>query len=147
MAPRLDHIAIMVDDIESTTKYYVEVLGFPSVVWKSLPEIGVRSAFIIAGDGVFIELIEYAGEGELSTGDVVVALEVDDLDETIAALRTAGVRVAEQRETDNIPYRRGWLRKSEGRGTAIELCPKGSVAAFVASSLAASVDDPEERNG
>lgn len=140
MAPRLDHIAIMVDDIEATAEYYLQTLGFGSVAFKDLPEIGVRSAFILAGEDVFIELIEYAGEGELRAGDVVVALAVDDLDETIASLRSAGVRVTEQRETANIPYRRGWLTKSAGHGTAIELCPQGAVAAFVASALATPAD-------
>ena len=132
--PKLDHIAIFVTDLEAGLAFYGDVLGLGAPVVKSVPELAIRCAFFPAADGTIIELVSFSGSGELGHGDVVVALEVADLDAALADYRAKGLRVYDQPPTANLPLRRGWITKSSGHGTIIELCQPGEVAAYVLST-------------
>ncbi len=132
--PKLDHIAIFVTDLEAGLAFYGDVLGLGAPIVKSVPELNIRCAFFPATDGTIIELVSFSGSGELAQGDVVVALEVADLDASLADYRAKGLRVFDQPPTANLPLRRGWITKGSGHGTIIELCQPGEVAAYVRST-------------
>ena len=131
MAAKLDHIAIIVGKLEDGIAFYGSIAGLGVPVVREIPELKIRCAFFDMGDSPVIELVEFSGKGEMVHGDVVVALEVDDLDAALAHYRARGVRVFDQPPTQNLPIRRGWITKKDGHGTVIELCPRGAVAAFV----------------
>ena len=135
MTNKLDHIAIFVRRLEEGIGFYRDVAGLGEPIVRDIPELKIRCAFFDPGtDGVIFELVEFGGRGDLTHGDVVVAIEVDDLDATLAHFRTQGVRVFDQPPTTNLPLRRGWVLKSDGHGTVLELCPRGAVAKFVRDS-------------
>lgn len=134
MTTRLDHIGILVRDLDAAIPFYRDVAGLGEPVIRAVPELGLRLAFFDAGAWPMIELVEFTGKGELQHGDVVVALEVDDLDAALAHWRAQGHRVFDQPATENLPLRRGWVLKGDAHGTVIELCPKGAVARFVRSA-------------
>ena len=136
MAHRLDHIAIVVNRLEEGVAFYQGVVGLGAPIVKAVPELNIRCAFFDPGDGPIIELVEFSGKGELSQGDVVVAIEVDDLDAALAHFRERGVRAFDQPPTPNLPLRRGWVLKKDGMGAVLELCPKGEVAKFVRAGAA-----------
>lgn len=129
--PKLDHLAIFVDDLDVGIAFYGETLDLGVPIVKAIPELGIRCAFFDAGDAPMIELVSFSGKGELAHGDTVVALEVDDLDAAIADYRAKGLRVHDQPATENLPLRRGWITKAGGHGTVIELCPRGELARYV----------------
>ena len=130
--PKLDHIAIFVSDLEEGMAFYGETIGLGTPIVKEVPELNIRCAFFDPGDATpIIELVTFTGASELAHGDVVVALEVDDLDAALAEYRARGLRAFDQPPTENLPLRRGWITKTAGHGTIIELCPKGAVARFV----------------
>lgn len=130
--PKLDHIAVFVSDLEAGMAFYGDVMGLGTPIVKDVPELAIRCAFFDPGDDTpIIELVAFAGSGELAHGDVVIALEVDDLDVALADYRAKGLRVFDQPPTENLPLRRGWITKTAGHGTIIELCPRGAVAQFV----------------
>ena len=133
---RLDHIGIVVAALDEAIAFYGEVVGLGEPIVREIPELQLRCAFFDPGDGTIVELVEYGGKGELVPGDVVVAIEVDDLDAALAHWRRAGRRVFDQPPTANLPIRRGWVLKKDGLGTVIELCPRGAVAAFVRGTAA-----------
>ena len=135
MTNKLDHIGIVVDNLESGIDFYSRVVGLGEPIVKEIPELQLRCAFFYAGDGPIIELVEISGKSDLVRGDVVVAIEVADLDAALAHLRAAGVRVFDQPATPNLPLRRGWVLKKDAHGTVIELCPRGEVARFVKSEI------------
>jgi catechol 2,3-dioxygenase-like lactoylglutathione lyase family enzyme len=135
MPNRLDHVAIFVDNLESAISFYGETVGLGQPVIKSIPELHIRCAFFDMGDEPLIELVEFSGTGELAHGDVVVALEVDDLDIALADYKVKGLRVFDQPPTENLPLRRGWVVKKFGHGTVIELCQPGEVKKFVRSTI------------
>ena len=134
MTNKLDHIAIVVKDLEAGIAFYGGVAALGTPIVKAVPEMHIRCAFFDPGDGPIIELVEVSGKSDLVHGDVVVALEVDDLDAELARFRAAGVRVFDQPATENLPLRRGWVLKKDAHGSVIELCPKGEVARFVRSA-------------
>ena len=132
MTNRLDHVAIFVRKLEDGIDFYRSVVGLSEPIVRDIPEMQIRCAFFDPGvGGTIVELVEFSGQGDLAHGDVVVAIEVDDLDEALAHFRAKGVRVFDQPPTPNLPLRRGWVLKRDGHGTVIELCPRGAVAHFV----------------
>ena len=132
MAGALDHIGIFVADLDTAIPFYRSLIGQGDPVLREVPELGLRLAFFTNQGGLAIELVESSGKSEMRPGDVVVALEVDDLEAEIARLRDQGIRAYHQKPTENLPLHRGWITKGDGHGTIIELCPKGDVARFVA---------------
>lgn len=131
MSGKLDHIGILVEDLDLAIPVYQALIGGGAPVIRNVPELKLRLAFFVQQGGAIIELVESRGRSELRHGDVVVALEVEDLDAEIARLGAAGIKVHDQPPTENLPLRRGWITKGDGHGTIIELCPKGAVARFV----------------
>ena len=138
MSAKLDHIAIIVSKLEDGIAFYMTVVGLGEPVVRDIPELKFRCAFFDMGDSPMIELVEFSGNGEMVHGDVVVAIEVDDLDAALTHYSAHGVRVFDQPPTPNLPVRRGWILKKDGHGTVIGLCPRGAVAAFVRSAAPAA---------
>ncbi len=138
MSGRLDHIGIFVDDLDRALPFYETVIGHAVTVVREVPELGLRLAFFAGQGGVIVELVEAKGKTEMRHGDVVVALEVDDLEAEIARLKAAGIKAYHQKPTQNLPLERGWITKGDGHGTIVELCPKGEVARFVAGDAVAA---------
>lgn len=132
---KLDHIAIYVDDIAIASEFYESLLGGKPIV-AAVPELGITCAFFAPAGSPAIELVTFSGKGELRHGDVVVAIEVEDLDAALAQYRALGMKVYDQPPTENLPLRRGWITKAQGHGTIIELCPAGEVARFIESRRA-----------
>ncbi|MES2483283.1 MAG: VOC family protein [Pseudomonadota bacterium] len=132
MTNRLDHIAIFVKSLEAGIDFYRSVVGLGEPIVRAIPELQIRCAFFDPGEGgIIVELVEFSGQSDLAPGDVVVAIEVDDLDAALAHYRAKGVRAFDQPPTPNLPLRRGWVLKRDGHGTVIELCERGTVARFV----------------
>lgn len=127
MTPRLDHLAIIVGDLDTAVDFYGNRLGLGEARRLDVPELELRLAFFLSVGPVPLELVEFGGKGELAHGDAVVALEVDDLDVEIQRLRDAGTHVFDQAATPTLPFRRGWITKGNGHGTVIELCPRGKM--------------------
>jgi methylmalonyl-CoA/ethylmalonyl-CoA epimerase len=123
---------LIVEKLEPAIAFYGSVAGLGEPIIREVPEIKIRCAFFDPGEGgTIVELVEFGGKSDLVHGDVVVAIEVDDLDAAMARYREAGVRVFDQAPTPNLPLRRGWILKKDGHGTVIELCLRGDVARFV----------------
>jgi predicted enzyme related to lactoylglutathione lyase len=137
MSGKLDHIGIFVDSLDQAIPFYAKIIGHSAPVIREVPELGLRLAFFTQQGGAIIELVETSGKSEMVQGDVVVAIEVDDLDAEIARLAAEGIKVYDQKPTENLPLRRGWMTKRDGMNTIIELCPKGAVERFVKGALTA----------
>lgn len=121
---RIDHVAIVVRDLESALTFYRDMLGIvPSRVLE-FPQEGVRIAFLPLGGsgGSEIELLEPSNpEGSVARfleqrggGLHHICLEVPDIDRALDELRAAGARVLDESPRPT----------AEGRG--IFLHPKGT---------------------
>ncbi len=124
MPRRIDHVAIIVRNIEQALAFYRDTLGITPREIKEVPTEQVRIAFLPMGGpgGSEIELIEPTNPDsslarfleKRGEGLHHICLEVDDIDTALADLQARGAPVL-----DNQPR-----RAAEGR--AIFLHPKGT---------------------
>ncbi|MGI9645178.1 MAG: VOC family protein [Ilumatobacteraceae bacterium] len=109
---RVHHVSINVTDIDESRRFYGEVLGLASL---PRPDFGFPGEWLDAGEQQ-IHLIE-AKDFEAPDGRHF-ALEVDDLDATIAVLNERGVDVSEPADIDGV-CRQAFF--SDPTGNLIEL--------------------------
>ncbi|MBC5809600.1 MAG: methylmalonyl-CoA epimerase [Candidatus Eremiobacteraeota bacterium] len=104
MAERtLDHVALVVADLEATARWYVEALGFREAYRETVAEQGVRIVGIDAGSAV-IELLEPLSKDspiERFRGDAKsrlhhIAYRVDDIAVELARLKASGLRLIDE---------------------------------------------------
>jgi methylmalonyl-CoA/ethylmalonyl-CoA epimerase len=100
MLKRIDHIGVVVEDLAAARKF-LESLGMELDRELELPQKSLRAAFYRAGDGAQIEIIELttdeARRQRLGDGNRAriehIAIEVDDISGTLAAIRGLGVDI------------------------------------------------------
>lgn len=97
MKPRIDHLGIIVADLDQAVDRLEPVFGRPDVV-KELPDVGLRVAEFHT-ENVTIELLMYTDRGNVelarrTMGDRLglnhVSARVADVDATVDALRLKG---------------------------------------------------------
>ncbi len=100
---RVDHIAIVVPDIEAAITFWQDALGLEPEFTERLDAEGVIVAFLPAGDSE-IELVEPIDEDggvarymrKRGPGIHHICLEVDDIRATLSRLKAAGVRLIDE---------------------------------------------------
>jgi methylmalonyl-CoA epimerase len=124
MPKRIDHVAIIVRNIEQALNFYRDTLGiFPSVI-KEVPTEQVRIAFLPVGGpgGSEIELIEPTNPTsslakfleKRGEGLHHICLEVEDIDAALADMQAKGAAILDQQP------------RIAAEGRAIFLHPKGT---------------------
>ena len=110
----IDHIALVVADLEATIALYTQTLGFSFVYRETVADQGIDEASPIA-----------AFRGSAATKLHHTAYRVDDIAAELARLRTAGIRLI-----DEVP-RKGahgntiaFLHPKSTGGVLIELCQR-----------------------
>jgi methylmalonyl-CoA epimerase len=129
----IDHVAIVVKDLDATLDLYLGTLGFEQVYREIVADQGIEAVGLRAGDSV-IELLRPLSEdspiakyrGEAATKLHHTAYRVDDIDAKLAELKAKGVRLI-----DEVP-RKGahgntiaFLHPKSTGGLLIELCQPG----------------------
>lgn len=101
MIGRLNHVALVIDDLEAAIKTYRDVLGAVVSEPQPLPEHGVTVVFVDL-ENTRIELLEPLGDGSpvsrfleqhKAGGIHHICLEVDDIEQAAEHLRAKGARV------------------------------------------------------
>jgi methylmalonyl-CoA epimerase len=128
----LDHVAIVVKDLEATIALYTTTLGFSEVYRELVPDQGVEAVGLRTGDAV-IELLRPLDEespiakfrGEAQTKLHHTAYRVEDIRAELERLKQAGVRLIDEQP------RRGthgntiaFLHPKSTGGVLIELCQR-----------------------
>ncbi len=124
MPRRIDHVAIIVRDIEQALIFYRDTLGIAPSEIKEVPSEQVRIAFLPMGGpgGSEIELIEpTAQNGALlkflekrGEGLHHICLEVDDIENALLEMQEKGAPVLDKQP------------RTAAEGRAIFLHPKGT---------------------
>ncbi|MBC5799278.1 MAG: methylmalonyl-CoA epimerase [Candidatus Eremiobacteraeota bacterium] len=128
----IDHVAIVVADLEATIDLYTRTLGMPLLYRETIADQGVEAVGIATGDSV-IELLRPLDDasaiaryrGDVATKLHHVAYRVDDIETELARLQSAGIRLI-----DAVP-RRGahgnvvaFLHPRSTAGVLTELCER-----------------------
>jgi len=134
------HLGICVSDLERSRRFYRDGLGFkevarlhtdsaPTSQLLKLPNTDLH-AYFLERDGLRIELLYYASPGCTAgerprpmnqVGLTHLAVRVDDLDATIAALRRAGASPIEGTVIDNPEFQARAAMVVDPDGTRLEL--------------------------
>jgi catechol 2,3-dioxygenase-like lactoylglutathione lyase family enzyme len=113
----IHHVAINVADVDESVAFYTEVLG--GVVRPDRPDFGIGGAWIDLG-GQQVHLLEAPVPRNLGQH---FAIQVGDLDATVAELRASGIDIADP--VDSGTNRQTFL--DDPSGNAIELHEVGGV--------------------
>lgn len=135
MIHRIDHVAIVVNDIEAALRVYRDALGLRLSQVQTIPDQDVKIAFLPTGDSE-IELLEpinpesgvakfLAKRGE---GMHHICLEVDDLDATLMELAAQGVELIDRAPRPGAHGRIAFIHPKGSHGVLIELLERSSGA-------------------
>ena len=102
MFKRIDHVEVVTDEPESTIQFYTEILSFKvrsrQRIERSALGVPLSLVYLELG-GTTVELITYEGAAlaPAPTGDHLgynlIALEVEDMNEAVAFLKSKGVEI------------------------------------------------------
>ncbi|MEJ5198056.1 MAG: methylmalonyl-CoA epimerase [Anaerolineae bacterium] len=125
---RVDHIAIVVENLEKALDVYRDALGMHVTEIKEMPEQDVKMAFLPVGDSE-IELLEplstesgiakyLAKRGE---GLHHICLEVDDIAATLAELKGRGAQLIDETPRRGAYGQIAFIHPKGAHGVLIEL--------------------------
>lgn len=126
----IDHVAIVVKDLEATVRLYTQTLGFKEIYREIVEDQGVEAVGLEAGTSI-IELLLPLDEGSpiaLYRGDAPTKLHhtayrVADIEASIAALKAKGVRMIDEHPRRGAHGNRiAFLHPKATGGVLIELC-------------------------
>jgi methylmalonyl-CoA epimerase len=136
MPKRIDHVAIIVRNIEQALVFYRDTLGIAPSEIKEVPTEQVRIAFLPMGGpgGSEIELIEpTTPDSSLSKflekrgeGLHHICLEVDDIDAALAEMQEKGTTVLDKQPRVAAEGRAIFIHPKAAHGVLLELIEKDS---------------------
>jgi len=131
---RVEHIAIAVKDLEQALAFYTDVLGLEVVHRQTVPEQGVKVAFVEVG-GVKVELMEPIDDRSYvarqlekhGPGLAHVCFETDDLDALTEELTRRDLVLLTPEPVLGSDGRRViFLHPKDNSGTMTEFCERGA---------------------
>ncbi len=129
---QLDHVAIVVADLDATIDLYVNTLGFRVVYRETVPDQGIEAVGLDAGASI-IELLRPLDAssplvrflGDAATKLHHTAYRVDDLRAELARLKAAGVRLIDEAPRAGAHGNAiAFLHPKSTGGVLIELCQR-----------------------
>ena len=126
----IDHVAIVVADLDATVRLYTETLGFKELYREVVYDQGIEAVGLVAGDSV-IELLLPLSEdspiarfrGESATKLHHTAYRVADIEAKLAELSATGVRLIDERPRKGAHGNLiAFLHPKSTGGVLIELC-------------------------
>jgi methylmalonyl-CoA/ethylmalonyl-CoA epimerase len=109
MLTAVDHVGVAVDDLEAALALYRDTLGMPLVHRETVTEQGVEAALLDVGES-HIELLSPLGP-DTAVGKFLarkgpglhhVAYRVDSVEDALAALSKAGMRLIDEQPRTGI---------------------------------------------
>jgi methylmalonyl-CoA epimerase len=128
---KIDHLAIVVHNIEEALQIYEGALGLELTDVEEVPEQAVRIAFLPVGDSE-IELVEplTADSGtakfldKRGEGLHHICLEVDDIEAALRDLAAKGIRLIDKQPRQGAHGRVAFLHPKGTHGVLVELIEK-----------------------
>jgi methylmalonyl-CoA/ethylmalonyl-CoA epimerase len=131
MIKRLDHVSIVVRDLDEGLKTFEGLLGTKHSHIEQVPDQGIKAAMIQVGN-VEVELIQpiTADSGVAkfleNKGEGIhhVCFEVDDVDKELQSLADSGVQLIDKQGRKGLAGKIGFVHPKSTKGVLIELAQK-----------------------
>ena len=128
MIKRVHHIGIAVNNLKESAPLFESLLGVKPHL-EEAPCQKVNEAVFEVGEGMEIDLIEPTGPDSTvakfletrSEGLHHIALEVDDINEELKAMKKKGFRLIDEEGREGVAGRIGFLHPKSVNGVLIEL--------------------------
>ncbi|GCE27008.1 methylmalonyl-CoA epimerase [Dictyobacter alpinus] len=134
MPRRIDHVAIIVHNLEQALTFYRDTLGITPSEIKEVPTEQVRIAFLPMGgpEGSQLELIEPTPSNASLTKFLTkrgeglhhLCLQVDDIDSALNDLKAKGAAVLDEQPRMAAEGRAIFLHPKSSNGVLLELLEK-----------------------
>lgn len=131
---KIDHIAIVVENLEQALSVYRDALGMTVTDVREMPEQDVKMAFLPSGDSE-IELLEpiHADSGigrylaKRGEGLHHICLEVDDIEATLADLKAKGSQLIDETPKQGAYGKIAFIHPKGAHGVLVELVERDDV--------------------
>jgi len=131
MAKRVDHIGILVSNLDEAIRLYKDCFGAEVGKIETLAERGVKAAILSLGQGTNLELLEpLPGSNMAKTlekrgeGLHHMTFEVDDVDKEISRLAERGMELIDRKARPGFEGMVAFVHPKSVRGVLVELCQK-----------------------
>ena len=130
MAKRVDHVGILVSNLDEAIKLYEDCLGVVVDKIETVSEQGVRAAILSFAEGAKLELLEPLPGSNLARvlekrgeGLHHITFEVDDVDKELSRLSEL-VELIDKKPRQGLEGLVAFLHPKSFRGVLIELCQR-----------------------
>lgn len=128
MSTKVDHIGIVVRDIQEALRVYETALALPLRETIEVPDQKVEVAFLPIGEST-IELVQPTTDDtgiaryleKRGEGIHHICIEVDDIKEALARLESHGVRLIDEKPRQGAHGRVAFIHPQGAHGVLIEL--------------------------
>jgi len=126
---RIDHVAILVENINETLAFWQDGLGLSLAGLEDVPKEGSRVAFLPVGESE-VELVQPTADGSGLTrylekrgpGMHHLCLEVDDIEGMLARLKERGIQLINEQPLLGMGGRRyAFIHPKSANGVMVEL--------------------------
>lgn len=130
----IDHVAIVVADLESAIALYVDTLGFSQVYHETIRDQGVEAIGLRSGDSVIELLLPLDGDSPIARYRAEsamklhhVAYRVEGLEATLSTLKEKGMQLIDERPRKGAHGNRvAFIHPKSTGGVLIELCERSA---------------------
>ena len=131
MIKKLDHVSIVVSNLDEGLKTYENLLGTKASHVEEVPDQGIKAAMIVVGD-IEVELIEPTSSDsgvakfleKKGEGVHHICFEVDDVDKELASMADRGIELIDKQGRKGLAGKIGFLHPRSTRGVLVELAQK-----------------------
>jgi methylmalonyl-CoA/ethylmalonyl-CoA epimerase len=131
MAQKLDHIGILVSNLDDAIKLYEDCFGAEVDRIETVSEQGVKAVILSLGQGAKLELLEPVPDSNMAKvlekrgeGLHHITFEVDDVDRELSRLSERGVELIDKKSRRGLEGMVAFIHPKSVRGVLVELCQK-----------------------
>ena len=132
MIKKVDHIAVVVRNLDEALQLYDNLFGAKPSKIETLPEQGVKAALLPMAEGGEIELLEpidpQSGVVKFleSRGEGIhhICLETDNVDQELSTLADKGAQLIDKQGRPGLAGKVGFIHPKSAKGVLIELAQK-----------------------
>jgi methylmalonyl-CoA/ethylmalonyl-CoA epimerase len=131
MAKQVDHIGILVSNLDEAIRLYRDCFGAEVHKIETLSERGVKAAILSLSQGTNLELLEPLPGSNMANvlekrgeGLHHITFEVEDVDKEISRLSERGIELIDKKARPGFEGLVAFIHPKSIRGVLIELCQK-----------------------